>query len=48
MSNVYETMFFMISEQKWSFFELYGLPVALRNWFVDKTLEKMRKQSEDQ
>jgi hypothetical protein len=31
----------------WSLFELYNLPIGLRNWFFDKLVEHIKKQTEE-
>lgn len=31
----------------WSIFELYNLPIGLRNWFFDKLSEHIKQQSEE-
>jgi hypothetical protein len=31
----------------WSFFEIYNLPVALRNWFYEQLVKLKEKEVED-
>ena len=47
--QVYEQFFILKHHGGWSFYELYNLPVGLRNWFVRrlvKQFEDERKQIE--
>ena len=41
---VYEQFFALKHHGRWSFIELYNLPIGLRNWFV----ERLKKQFEDE
>ena len=36
MDGVYETLFMLKMHGAWGFFEIYALPVRLRNWFVER------------
>jgi|TARA_R110000824_G_scaffold401008_1_gene610259 hypothetical protein len=36
MDDVYETFFMLKMHGKWSFFEIYALPVMLREWFAGR------------
>jgi len=36
MDDVYETFFMLKMHGKWSFFEIYALPVRLREWFAGR------------
>jgi len=36
MDGVYETLFMLKMHGKWSFFEIYALPIRLRDWFVER------------
>ena len=40
-------MFFMNYVCNWSITELYNLPVGLRNWFVERTLEQKEAENEE-
>jgi hypothetical protein len=31
----------------WSFIEIYNLPVGLRNWFCEKLIEQLKKETQD-
>jgi len=31
----------------WSIFELYNLPIGLRNWFVGKLSEQLKKEADE-
>tara|TARA_Y100001972_G_C7497734_1_gene252134 strand:+ start:182 stop:385 length:204 start_codon:yes stop_codon:yes gene_type:complete len=46
MENVYETFFILKHYGGWSLFELYNLPVGLRTWWLDRTLEEYKKEAE--
>ena len=46
MKNVYEQFFFMIYSSKWSFTELYNLPLGLRTWFVERTIKQKEAEQE--
>ena len=47
IKSVYEQMFFMNYVGNWSITELYNLPVGLRNWFVERTLEQKEAENEE-
>jgi hypothetical protein len=36
INSVYEQAFLMLMHGKFSFFEIYSFPVALRNWFFKR------------
>lgn len=44
MESVYEQIFAMMHHGKWSFTEIYNLPVGLRYWFFNRLV----KQFEDE
>tara|TARA_R100001510_G_C7524356_1_gene118502 strand:+ start:385 stop:546 length:162 start_codon:yes stop_codon:yes gene_type:complete len=46
MESVYESFFILKHYGGWSLFELYNLPVGLRKWFLERTLEEYKKESE--
>ena len=47
MKQVYEQFFFLKYTGNWSLSELYSLPVGLRNWFVERTVEQKEKEQEE-
>jgi len=42
----YENIFYMIKEFNWSFTELYILPIALRNWYIELAAQSIKKLKE--
>ena len=44
--DVYEQMFFMNYIGNWSLTELYNLPVGLRKWFVERTIQQKETERE--
>jgi hypothetical protein len=47
MESVYEQFFIMKLHGGWSLFELYNLPIGLRNWFCDRLAKHFEKQNEE-
>jgi len=47
MGNVYEQFFTLKHYGGWSLFELYNLPVGLRQWFLKRTIEEYEKEKEE-
>jgi hypothetical protein len=47
MESVYEHFFYLKLHGGWSFIEAYNLPVGLRNWFLNKLVEHIKKQNEE-
>ena len=45
MEQVYEMFFILKHYGGWSLFELYNLPIGLRKWFLDRTLEEYKKEA---
>jgi len=43
---VYEQFFFLKYHGGWSFTEAYSLPIKIRQWFVERLLEQLRKERE--
>lgn len=43
---VYEKIYIMKAYMGWSFEEAYMLPIPLREWFINKWIEKNTKNSE--
>jgi hypothetical protein len=31
----------------WSFFELYNLPITIRNWYYDRLVEQKQKEADE-
>tara|TARA_R110000824_G_scaffold8737_3_gene39560 strand:- start:26720 stop:26923 length:204 start_codon:yes stop_codon:yes gene_type:complete len=48
MEGVYEHFFYMKYSGNWSLAELYGLPIGLRNWFIERTVKQKEKEAEAQ
>ena len=44
--QVYETFFILKHYGGWSLFELYNLPIGLRNWWLDRTNKEYEKEKE--
>ena len=47
MLAVYEQFFYMKYISNWSLAELYNLPIGLRNWFVERTVEQKEREQEE-
>jgi len=43
---VYEHLFYLKHYGGWSFAEAYSLPVRLRNWFAERLVTQIEKESE--
>ena len=48
MENVYEQFFILKHYGSWSLIELYNLPVGLRKWWLERTVQEYEKQNEEQ
>jgi hypothetical protein len=46
MQSVYEAFFILKHYGGWSLMELYSLPVGLRKWWLDRTMEEYKKEAE--
>ena len=46
MQQVYEAFFILKHYGGWSLYEMYNLPVGLRNWFLERTIEEYKKEAE--
>ena len=46
IKEVYEQFFYMKYYAGWSLFELYSLPIGLRNFYVQMFIEMKQKQKE--
>ena len=44
--QVYEQFFILKHHGGWSLYELYNLPVGLRNWFFERMLEEFEKEKQ--
>jgi hypothetical protein len=44
----YEEIMFLQHRGKFSFTEAYNLPVALRKWFVERNLERLKEMNEEE
>ena len=45
--NIYEQFFYMKYYGGWSLFELYNLPVGLRNWYIQLLSNQKEKENEE-
>jgi hypothetical protein len=46
MEQVYESFFILKHYGGWSLFELYNLPIGLRKWWLERTIEEYKKEAE--
>ena len=46
MEQVYECFFNLKHYGGWSLYEMYNLPVGLRQWWLERTIEEYKKESE--
>ena len=46
MQNVYKNFFYMKYYRGWSLFELYNLPVGLRQWYVQMLIDHKAEENE--
>lgn len=44
--QVYEQLFLLQYYGGWSFIEAYNLPIPLRQWFVERLSNEIKKQNE--
>jgi len=47
IKNVYENFFYMKYYGGWSLFELYNLPVGLRDWYIKLLTAQKEKENEE-
>ena len=47
VQSVYEQFFYMKYYGGWSLFELYNLPIGLRNWYFKKLISHKEQESEE-
>ena len=45
MESVYESFFILKHYGGWSLFELYNLPIGLRDWWLDRTEKEYKLQA---
>jgi hypothetical protein len=46
MEQVYECFFTLKHYGGWSLYELYNLPVGLRDWWLKRTIEEYKKEAD--
>ena len=46
ITSVYEMFFNMKQHGNWNFFELYALPIKLRNWFAERLIKHHKDMEE--
>ena len=46
MESVYESFFTLKHYGGWSLSELYNLPIGLRDWWLKRTIEEYKKESD--
>lgn len=44
---IYEQFFYLKYYGGWSLFESYNLPIGLRNWFINKLNEQLKREAEE-
>jgi hypothetical protein len=44
IKDVYEQIFFMNYIGNWSITELYNLPIGLRRWFIERTIQQKEEE----
>jgi hypothetical protein len=47
MEQVYECFFTLKHYGGWSLYELYNLPVGLRQWWLERTIKEYKKEAEE-
>ena len=47
MKVVYEQFFTLKHYGGWSLIELYNLPIGLRKWFVERTIQEYEREAEE-
>ena len=47
MEQVYEAFFTLKHYGGWSLYELYNLPIGLRPWWHERTIEEYKKEAEE-
>ena len=46
MESIYEMFFILKHYGGWSLFELYNLPIGLRNWFIKRLAKQLKAEKE--
>ena len=46
MESVYEIFFTLKHYGGWSLFELYNLPIGLRQWWLERTMKEYEREKE--
>ena len=46
MQNIYKNFFYMKYYGGWSLFELYSLPIGLRDWYVQLLIDHKEEERE--
>lgn len=46
IDSVYDMVFFMKHKGNWNFFEIYALPIKLRNWFFNRLIKYFEDTNE--
>ena len=44
VEQIYEQFFILKHHGGWSLYELYNLPVGLRNWFFDRMIQEFERE----
>ncbi len=47
MEHIYEQFFTLKHYGGWSLTEMYNLPIGLRKWFVQRTIQEYEKEAEE-
>ena len=45
--QIYEQFFILKHHGGWSLYELYNLPVGLRNWFFNRMIQEFEKERKE-
>ena len=45
IEKLYEQFFHMQYHGRWTFVEVYSLPIKIRNWFFKKLVEQVEKEN---
>lgn len=48
IDSVYELFFYMKHKGNWNFFELYALPIKLRDWFFRRMIKFFEDSMKDE
>ena len=47
IKNIYEQFFYMKYYGGWSMFEMYHMPLGLRNWYIELLASHKKKENEE-